>query len=125
MSARDNSITQHLADRLAQREAELRAVLRAQVDAAVSASDRPVDVMDFKDVAAADTQAMVSGATIEHATRELAQVAAALKRLDDGSYGFCLDCGEPIAGQRLLALPATPLCAACQAIAERPRRVRR
>lgn len=125
MSARDNSITQRVADRLAQSEAELRTVLQAQADAAVGASDEPPGVLDFKDVAAAETQAVVSEATIEHATRELQQVTAALKRLDDGSYGVCLDCGEAIAEQRLLALPATPLCAACQAIAERPRLVRR
>jgi RNA polymerase-binding transcription factor DksA len=125
MSARDNSLTQRLAGRLSQREAELRALLQAAADAAVGASNEPADVMDFKDVAAADTQAVVSEATIEQATRELAQVAAALKRLDDGSYGLCLDCGEPIAEQRLLALPATPLCAPCQAIAERPRPMRR
>ena len=125
MSARDISLTQRLANRLTQREAELRALLQAAADAAVGASNESHDVLDFKDVAAADTQAVVSQATIEQATRELAQVAAALKRLDDGSYGLCLDCGEPIAEQRLLALPATPLCAACQAIIERPRPGRR
>lgn len=125
MSARDNSITQRLADRLTQREAELRAVLQAHADAAVGASNEPADVLDFKDVAAADTQAVVNEATIEHVTRELAQITAALRRLDDGSYGLCLDCGEPIAVERLLALPATPFCAPCQAIAERPHPVRR
>lgn len=125
MSARDNSLTQRLGNRLTQREAELRALLQAAADAAVGATEAPAEVLDFKDVAAADTQAVVNEATIDHAARELSQVTAALKRLDDGSYGFCLDCGEPIAEQRLMALPATPFCAPCQAIAERPHPVRR
>lgn len=41
----------------------------------------------------------------------LLQQAAA--RMDDGSYGICLNCGEEIADSRLLATPEAPLCSAC------------
>ena len=44
---------------------------------------------------------------------------AALKRLEDGSYGLCLDCGTPIAAARLKALPAVERCVTCQAQLER------
>lgn len=47
------------------------------------------------------------------ARRRLAQVDAALVRLDDGSYGTCVACGRPIGAGRLEALPATPVCVAC------------
>jgi RNA polymerase-binding transcription factor DksA len=46
---------------------------------------------------------------------EMEEVAAALHRLDAGVYGDCLDCGKPVALQRLLVQPAAARCAACQA----------
>ncbi|MBL9074966.1 TraR/DksA family transcriptional regulator [Tabrizicola sp.] len=44
---------------------------------------------------------------------EITQIRAALKRIEDGSYGDCVRCGEPIAEARLDALPWTPLCRSC------------
>ncbi|MCT8159928.1 TraR/DksA family transcriptional regulator [Pseudoruegeria sp. SHC-113] len=46
---------------------------------------------------------------------ELRQLEIALKRLDEGDYGYCVQCGEEIAAQRLDLLPTTPLCAPCAA----------
>jgi DnaK suppressor protein len=45
---------------------------------------------------------------------ELAQVDAALARLDKGVYGDCADCGQPIPMQRLMVQPAAARCAVCQ-----------
>ena len=44
---------------------------------------------------------------------ELRQIDAALDRLDDGSYGICVRCGNKISDERLAALPATPICRFC------------
>ena len=41
---------------------------------------------------------------------ELDEVERALAKLDDGSYGKCEVCGEPIAAPRLEAMPATKYC---------------
>jgi DnaK suppressor protein len=46
--------------------------------------------------------------------RTLEQVRAALQRIDDGTYGICLDCGRPIEPARLEAVPWTPYCRADQ-----------
>ena len=54
----------------------------------------------------------------EHETAELNAIDAALKRLDDGSYGLCLECGIHIPPARLQAAPAAMRCLACQAQAE-------
>jgi len=115
---------------LAQREAELRAVLRATGDVAEHTSDvSEGEVVDFKDMAIEETQAVVEQAKAGQAAEELEQVVAARRRLQDGSYGECMDCGEEIDLRRLAALPATPYCTACQAIHEheqgRPRLIRR
>ena len=44
---------------------------------------------------------------------ELGRVEAALQRLDDGTYGMCASCGNPIAPERLEAIPWAPLCIDC------------
>lgn len=44
---------------------------------------------------------------------ELKRIAAALARLDEGEYGDCVRCGEPIAPARLRSDPAVPTCVRC------------
>ena len=41
------------------------------------------------------------------------EVEKALARLDAGSYGACIECGQAIAEERLAALPAAALCFDC------------
>lgn len=45
----------------------------------------------------------------------------ALAKLDEGTYGICDGCGEPIAPARLEAMPDVALCVACAATARRDR----
>ena len=44
----------------------------------------------------------------------LQAIEEALGRIEDGSYGTCRDCGEPIAEARLNAIPWTRVCIACK-----------
>jgi len=48
----------------------------------------------------------------------LADVEAALKRMDDGSYGTCHLCRRPIDRQRLTIVPQARYCARCQQVKE-------
>lgn len=45
----------------------------------------------------------------------LHEVEAALRRMQDGSYGSCVTCGGAIDVERLEILPQTPVCMSCQA----------
>jgi len=47
---------------------------------------------------------------------ELQRIAAAMQRIDEGEYGFCLSCGEPIARGRLEIDPAATQCVRCAEI---------
>ena len=49
---------------------------------------------------------------------ELRLVEAALARLEDGSYGSCLRCEEPIRSNRLCFMPHAAFCVGCQELAE-------
>ncbi|MDH3591911.1 MAG: TraR/DksA C4-type zinc finger protein [Planctomycetota bacterium] len=51
---------------------------------------------------------------LEAADREkIEALALALRRIEDGSYGTCRDCGESIDVRRLEALPETSVCVGC------------
>jgi RNA polymerase-binding protein DksA len=49
----------------------------------------------------------------------LQAVNDALQKVDEGTYGICDNCGEPIPEKRLRALPEATLCINCQAKLER------
>jgi DnaK suppressor protein len=53
-------------------------------------------------------------ALAEHLRDQLRDVEHALGKLDDGTYGTCESCGNPIAPERLEALPYTRLCVTCK-----------
>ncbi|MFN3310851.1 MAG: TraR/DksA family transcriptional regulator [Thermomonas sp.] len=56
-------------------------------------------------------------ATEQRRQRQLQQIAAVLRRMEQGDYGDCLACGEPIDPRRLEADPLATYCIAC---ADRP-----
>jgi DnaK suppressor protein len=58
-------------------------------------------------------------ALIDQARRRLTDIGAAVRRLDEGSYGTCQQCGLPIGDARLRARPAAATCIRC-AVARRP-----
>lgn len=57
-------------------------------------------------------QAMAKAADARRAG-ELRRIEAALARLDDGEYGWCVECGETIDPKRLETDPAAPRCRDC------------
>lgn len=70
---------------------------------------------DFEEQATQREDDEVLGALDDAGRRELAAIRAALSRMDAGTYGICRRCGEPIAPQRLRALPTALDCVACAA----------
>jgi DnaK suppressor protein len=50
---------------------------------------------------------------------DLSRVEAALRALDDGTYGTCTSCGKPIAAERLEAIPWVAMCIDCARKASR------
>jgi len=53
------------------------------------------------------------GALVEQARAHLAEIDAAVARLDDGTYGVCERCGGEIASARLEARPVARTCIGC------------
>ena len=94
--------------------------LEQEIAAAQARSDdSPHDVTDRKDEANERLLAVISDAEVERDLAELREIALARKRMADGNYGRCADCGADIDPRRLLAQPTASRCTLCQAEAER------
>jgi DnaK suppressor protein len=55
----------------------------------------------------------------ENSGQVLAEIEAALKRIEDGTYGTCTNCGKEIPVERLEAYPWASLCIDCKRESER------
>ena len=91
-------------DELRQRASEASADLRHEAD--------PLSA-DFAEQVTQREHDDVLGAISSSAHAELQQVEAALRRLDQGHYGICVVCGEPIEAGRLAAVPYAQRCSSC------------
>ena len=76
-------------------------------------------VVDTGDEAAADLMSDLDNAETSRDLGELRELEAAQKRLDDGSYGDCVDCGAEIGLARLRAVPHAARCVKCQSVHEK------
>jgi DnaK suppressor protein len=66
-----------------------------------------------------------AAADADRDSKMLGAVLNALQRMDDGTWGLCLSCGEQIPHKRLVAIPWTPCCVSCASAAEAERARRR
>ena len=60
-------------------------------------------------------QQAMAQATERRRAAERVRIKAALQRIDDGEWGYCLSCGEEIAEARLRHDPSIPTCIKCAA----------
>jgi DnaK suppressor protein len=68
------------------------------------------------------TEADRNEASVQSTLTQRSGVLAALARVDDGTYGLCVDCQSPVPEPRLEARPATERCVPCQSKRDRRRR---
>ncbi len=103
---------------------EQQASLRAEVQGERAESDNERDrrgareVQDRGDEANTDQWREANAAMIDHHVDEISGIQAALSRVDSGTYGLCVDCGEAIGFQRLQAYPSANRCLQCQSKVE-------
>jgi RNA polymerase-binding protein DksA len=84
-------------------------------DAARLREERTGDTGDIGDESVADLLVDLDQADLSRDAAELRDIEAARRRLDEGSYGLCVDCGAAIPYERLLYEPAAARCVDCQA----------
>jgi DnaK suppressor protein len=113
MSGIDDSLLRTFAQLLEQRALQLRTEVAAGARS-VRAPEGMHDKPDFEEEADNWARSHVGDAELDRDLAELEQVEAARRRIDEGRYGLCADCGDAIDVQRLHAEPAALRCLACQ-----------
>ena len=98
---------------LENKQAELAQVLRNREAITIEKSPDALDEVQH----AAERELAIRN--LDRESNLLRNVRAALRRIDDGSYGVCLHCEEDISPKRLNAVPWTPFCIQCQEAADR------
>ena len=78
---------------------------------------------DIVDQASSYTEKNVEMRAINRQIKLISKIDSALKRIQDGTYGFCAETGEPIGLKRLIARPVATLCIAAQEKHEKEEKV--
>jgi len=73
-----------------------------------------LDVQDAEEQAVTDFAKDMEFALVQMKSDTLGLIDESLRRLDDGTYGECAECGTDIPAARLSALPFAVLCVNCQ-----------
>lgn len=87
--------------------------------------DEDTRLADTSDWASAEIQRHYHLRTRDRERKLLGKIEQALRRIEDGSYGFCEETGEPIGFERLDARPIATLCIEAQERHERREKVYR
>ena len=98
---------------------EFRSLLMAKRKEIVDQSRRREDIWIVQSNELIETvqlagQRELAARGLERDTKKLMQIGAALRRIDDGDFGICLDCEEAISPKRLTAVPWAGYCLHCQ-----------
>ena len=76
--------------------------------------DHEISSPDVVDQAASQTEKTVEMRTLNRQIKLLSKIEKAIKKINDNTYGFCEETGEPIGLKRLIARPVATLCITAQ-----------
>jgi len=94
---------------------EIKSIARdASTSPREASGDLSAYTVHMADMAADTYERELSMDLVSSEQQILYQIDDALKRLDDGSYGICQQCNNPITMSRLKAVPYASLCISCQ-----------
>ena len=112
--SRSNGLRKMLEDRLYELTRDVHGRIR---DARVDGSNER-QAIDEGETSELDTQDELEFALIQMKAETVNRIDAALRRLEQGTYGQCFECGEEIGETRLRALPFAVRCKDCEEIRE-------
>jgi DnaK suppressor protein len=99
---------------LEHRRLELLTALQGKMRDVRALGIRERDVLDQGESSEVDIQEDIEFALLQMKSETLSKVTEALRRLDQGTYGNCFECGEEISEARLRALPFAARCKDCE-----------
>jgi DnaK suppressor protein len=100
-------------------------ILREAQDTLAALQSENENHPDFADRASSETDRAIELRARDRQRKLIAKIDAAMARIDDGTYGYCEETGEPISLRRLEARPIATLSLEAQERHERAERVHR
>ncbi|MGF1444596.1 MAG: RNA polymerase-binding protein DksA [Pikeienuella sp.] len=100
-------------------------ILNESRETVESLQEDTVNIPDLADRASAETDRALELRTRDRQRKLISKIDAALRRIEDGSYGYCEVTGEPISLRRLEARPTATLSLEAQEAHERREKVHR
>lgn len=73
-----------------------------------------LSTMDVGDLSQFDLDSDINYSLLQGQLERLKNIEEALRKLEEGTYGYCEECGEPIPIKRLKVLPFARYCVRCQ-----------
>jgi DnaK suppressor protein len=98
---------------LEQKAVDLDRLLRNRDDIAIEKSADQMDEIQL------DSERELAIRNVDRDTVLLREVKAALRRIQDGTFGTCMECESTISPRRLIAVPWAPRCIQCQEATDR------
>jgi DnaK suppressor protein len=102
-----------------------KSILSASENTLQSLQDGPIREPDLNDRASSETDWGIELRTRDRQRKLIAKIDAALRRIDEGEYGWCEVSGEPIGINRLIARPIATMTVEAQQAHERREKVSR
>ena len=101
------------------------AILDSSADTLQQLQDGPIREPDLNDRASSETDWGIELRTRDRQRKLIAKIDSALRRIEEGEYGYCEVTGEPIGLGRLIARPIATMTVEAQAAHERREKVSR
>jgi len=102
-----------------------KSILAASVGTLQSLQDGPIREPDLNDRASSETDWGIELRTRDRQRKLIAKIDSALRRIDEGEYGYCEVSGDPIGINRLIARPIATMTVEAQEAHERREKVSR
>jgi DnaK suppressor protein len=101
---------------LEERRREIMSEVHTKIrDVRTEAANSPAHgVLDAAETSESDIQDDIEFALIQMKAETLNKIEEALRRLEEGTFGYCFECGEEITEKRLRALPFAVRCKDCE-----------
>ena len=113
-AAKTTSRYNELRKMLEDRRRELMNEVQGKIRDVRAEGNKERDVLDQGESSEVDIQEDIEFALIQMKAETLNRINEAIRRLEEGTYGNCFECGDEISGARLRALPFAVRCKDCE-----------
>ena len=115
----DEKVLEQIKKKLLEKKNEILSSLKKEIEDEISEVESDSVIGDIVDEANNVYELQILSRLSQKEQDKLQEINEALQRIEEGTYGKCVICGQPIEEKRLLAIPEAKKCIKCKALEER------